>query len=232
MIACRLDIHTGTRIVLDTTLLYRKIVTMKRGGFCYELNALFDWLLRELGYNSKLLMGKVYDHTTGDYGPEFDHMLSLVEIDGRQWLADVGFGEFSMGPLELRLHHPQTDAAGDFLIEQDNNEYFKVSKYSQKENRYTPEYAFSTKEVRLADFSEMCLYYQTSPQSHFTRRKVCSIATAAGRITLTDDKLIKTINGLRTESLIRNRQEFNQALAQYFSISIPPIPSQTAGETA
>ena len=220
-----LDIHTGTRIVLDTTLLYRKIVTMTRGGFCYELNALFNSLLRELGFHSRLLMGRVYDHTTKEYGPEFDHMLSLVKIDGRQWLVDVGFGDFSMGPLEFRLNQSVTDPAGEFLIEQDIDEYFRVSRFSQKENR------FSTRDVRLADFSEMCLYHQTSPQSHFTRKKVCSIATAAGRITLTDEKLIITANGIRTESPICNAQEFSQALAQYFNINVSALPSQAASGT-
>ena len=45
-----LDIHAGKEIVLDLPRLFQKVVTMKRGGFCYEPNGLFYWLLQELGF--------------------------------------------------------------------------------------------------------------------------------------------------------------------------------------
>lgn len=213
-----LDIHKGTRIVLDPARLFQKIVTMKRGGFCYELNGLFHWLLQELGFQAKLAMGRVYDHKRGSYGPAFDHMLNLVEIDEQVWLADVGFGDFSMHPLEFRLNQPLADINGVFIIKKRDNDYFRVSRFSEKEKRYIPEYIFSTKERHIADFSEMCLYHQTSPDSHFTQKKICSIATASGRITLTDERLIVTDSGRRTESTIRNMEEFDTALATYFNI--------------
>ena len=44
-----LDTHMGTRIELEIPWLYDKIVTRRRGGFCYELNGLFAELLRSLG---------------------------------------------------------------------------------------------------------------------------------------------------------------------------------------
>ena len=107
-----LDIHAGTRIVLDPDCLYSKIVTMKRGGFCYELNALFHWLLLELGFDSKLLMGRVYNHTTKDYGPEFDHMLKLIVTDnGRRTESLISNGqEFDQALAQyfnIKLSPPQ-----------------------------------------------------------------------------------------------------------------------------
>ena len=213
-----LDIHRGARIVLNPGRLFQKIVTLKRGGFCYELNGLFHWLLQELRFQATLAMGRVYDRDKRGYGPEFDHMLNLVEVDERTWIVDVGFGDFSMHPLEFRLHQPLADISGQFLIEEEDLEYFKVSRFSQKEKRYLPEYIFSTKERRLSDFAGMCLYHQTSPDSHFTQKKVCTIATLTGRITLTDDRLIVTDNGRRTESPVRNEQEFIRTLATHFNI--------------
>jgi N-hydroxyarylamine O-acetyltransferase len=215
-----LDIHTGRRIVLDLPHLFRKIVTMKRGGFCYELNGLFHWLLQQLGFQSRLVMGRVYDGTTDAYGPEFDHMLMLVDVDQQTWLADVGFGDFSMHPLPFVLNRPLQDMSGQFLIEREDSEYFRVSRFSQKEKRNIPEYIFSTKERRLEEFSAMCQYHQTSPQSHFTQKKVCSIATAGGRITLTDDKLIVTDNDTRGELLIGNEEEFCNALVKNFNMTL------------
>src|SRR5262245_27861823 len=84
-----LDIHAGRRIVLDQDALFQKVVTHRRGGFCYELNGLFAALLRKLGFDVTLLSGRV--HNDGGFGPEYDHMTLLVKLDGR-WLADVGFG--------------------------------------------------------------------------------------------------------------------------------------------
>jgi N-hydroxyarylamine O-acetyltransferase len=41
-----LDIHLGREILLDENRLFDKIVTERRGGFCYELNGLFTALLQ------------------------------------------------------------------------------------------------------------------------------------------------------------------------------------------
>jgi N-hydroxyarylamine O-acetyltransferase len=64
----------------------------------------------------------------------------------------------------------------------------------------------------------MCLYHQTSPDSHFTKQRLCSIATATGRISLTDDRLIVTENGIRTVHVISHEQEFERTLARHFGI--------------
>jgi N-hydroxyarylamine O-acetyltransferase len=45
----------------------------------------------------------------------------------------------------------------------------------------------------------MCVWQQTSPDSSFTTRRVCTRATLNGRITLRDMLLITTVNGQRSE---------------------------------
>jgi N-hydroxyarylamine O-acetyltransferase len=227
-----LDIHTGTPIRLDVPRLYHKIVEMRRGGFCYELNGLFHWLLTELGFQTRLLMGRVFDKARGTYGQEFDHLLCMTNLDGRDWLVDVGYGDFSMRPLAFTLNRPLADANGKFLFEGDTDGYYRVSRFSEEEKRYLPEYRFSLKERKLSDFTAMCEYHQTSPLSSFTQSKVCSIATATGRITLTDSRLIITESGTRSETRISGQQEFNDALARRFNIHWPdPIAGEVAEAT-
>src|SRR5262245_14904037 len=97
-----LDIHLGRPIVLDVDRIFEKIVRRRRGGFCYELNGLFAWLLGELGFDVELLSAQVLDG--GRLGPEFDHMTLLVEHEGR-WLVDVGFGDSFLEPLALEPSH-------------------------------------------------------------------------------------------------------------------------------
>src|SRR6185436_18299602 len=66
-----LDIHLGIPIALSVPAFYEKIVDRKRGGFCYELNGLFAWLLAELGFSVTLLSARVF--AAGRLSPEFDH---------------------------------------------------------------------------------------------------------------------------------------------------------------
>src|SRR5689334_21580804 len=74
-----LDIHVGRPIVLDQDALFDKIVTRRRGGFCYELNGLFAVLLRALGFDVALLSAGVA-RADGGFGPEFDHLTLLVRV--------------------------------------------------------------------------------------------------------------------------------------------------------
>ena len=63
-----LDIHQGDKIVLAENRIYEKIVVNERGGFCYELNGLFCWLLRFLDFSvSKVVFDKDIRHKLRDH---------------------------------------------------------------------------------------------------------------------------------------------------------------------
>ncbi len=212
-----LDIRAGRVIRLETPALFEKVVLRRRVGFCYELNGLFHWLLVQVGFHATLASGRV---STGDgFGPEFDHMLILARAEDQTFLVDVGFGDFSMRPLRFAVDEPLDDRAGRFLIEQDGTDCFRVSRFANEAQRYVPAYIFSTKERALEDFAAMCTYHQTSPDSHFTRGRVCSMAAAAGRTTLTDDRLIVTEAGRRSEVPVTGTGEFNRMLDVYFHLT-------------
>jgi len=89
-----LDIHYGKKITCDVSKFYKKIVEEKRGGFCYELNGLFYWLLSELGFEVKMIAANVYDSAKEKYGIDFNHMTLMVKIGEEEYLTDVGFGAF------------------------------------------------------------------------------------------------------------------------------------------
>ncbi|XP_013914597.1 PREDICTED: flocculation protein FLO11-like [Thamnophis sirtalis] len=97
-----LSIHCKEPIHLELPRLYEKIVQNQRGGFCYELNGLFQWLLRALGFHTKILATHVCNHFMQCYGPPLDHLVILVDLDGQQFLCDVGFGEGFLELLDLK----------------------------------------------------------------------------------------------------------------------------------
>ena len=209
-----LDIHLGREIVTDEQRIVDKVVAERRGGFCYELNGAFAALLRALGFDVTMLSARV-PRADGTISPEFDHMTLLVRIDGERWLADVGFGECFLHPLRLDERGEQHDPAGTFRIEQRDDRDWLLSSSSH------PEYLFSLEPHTLADYAGMCHYHQTSPQSSFTQKRVCTLATATGRITLRDDRLIVTENGAKHEEPIEDNAAWRAVLRARFGVEVP-----------
>ncbi|HEY6333802.1 MAG TPA: arylamine N-acetyltransferase, partial [Blastocatellia bacterium] len=67
-------------------------------------------------------------------------------------------------------------------------------------------------------YDVMSTYHQTSPESGFIGRRVCTRATKDGRITLSDMKLIVDDRGIRTETVLGSEEEYRTALAAYFDV--------------
>jgi len=89
------------------------------------------------------------------------------------------------------------------------------------EGRWRKEYEFTLQPRELSDFAGMCHYHQTSPESHFTRQRICSLPTAEGRITLSDEKLIETREGSRQERLLSGEREWRAKLLDLFGVVLP-----------
>ena len=66
----------------------------------------------------------------------------------------------------------------------------------------------------------MCEYHQTSPESSFTRRRICTLAQPDGRITLAGMRLIETRNGSRHETLLTTEGELRDCLRQQFGMEL------------
>jgi N-hydroxyarylamine O-acetyltransferase len=198
-----LDIHLGRPIELQRHLLYDKIILRRRGGFCYELNGLFAWLLEQLGFNVTLLSARDV-HPAGGVGPEHDHLTLMVTCpaDGTEtktpWLVDVGWGDSFTEPLRLdRPGIEQQEGLRAYRIDQLDDYFFLWQRnYAGEWGR---QYRFTLEPQAFTDFEATCRYHQTSPKSSFTQQRICSLATADGRVSLDDHRLIVTEHGQRQE---------------------------------
>ncbi|WP_316820215.1 arylamine N-acetyltransferase family protein [Pedobacter gandavensis] len=211
-----LDIHYGKKIKLEPELIFEKVVLNQRGGFCYELNGLFHLLLKALGFDVKMISGRVHSKD-GDYGNEYDHLAIIATIDQRQYLVDVGFGKFSLAPLEIKKGFLFDDPFGQFQFDDDQDGYLKISMLIG--GKLSPQYLFKTTERSFSEFEGMCHYHQTSKYSPFPQKKMISIVSLDGRITLSDQQ-VKISRAENEEILIFNPEEFNSKLLQYFHIKI------------
>ncbi len=204
------------RIVLDLDRIYEKIIPTKRGGFCYELNGLFHWLLTSLGFKVDILSARVFNSQKNEFGPEFDHMTLLVQFPriDKYYLADVGFGDSFRTPIEIYSGEVE-DISGHFRIKRGNN----VSVLQvENENGWIPQYSFSLLPRKFSDFKEMCDFQQDDPASHFRNSKICTIATVPGRITLSDNSLTITEGKSKNKTTVESREEFNAYLKNNFNI--------------
>lgn len=213
-----LDIHSGRKIELDIEKLFRKVVVEKRGGFCYELNGLFNELLKSIGYRTRLVSARVAD-SSGGFGKEFDHMAIIVSADDKEFLVDVGFGAFTLEPLGLKLDVIQNDPEGKFVIQQYDENYLIVRKHIS-DKLFQDQYIFTFRERNLEDFAGMCEYHQTSPESSFTHRKLCSMPTDYGRKTLTDRHFKIRIGEETSQIEVSDDEEFLKLLREHFNIEL------------
>ena len=210
-----LDIALGTIIRLEPEALFEKIVVRRRGGFCYELNSVFCDLLRVLGFRVDMLSARV-SRRSGGFGPEFDHMLLKVSLE-EPWIADVGFGDSFIYPLSLEgPASRETVGKTRYWINTLNREHELVRHGGDEAP--TPQYRFTEVPRQLSDFAEMCVFHQTSTDSHFTQGSVCSMALPDGRVTLSGMRLITTRLGMRQEAILQNETELQSCLRQRFGI--------------
>ncbi len=213
-----LDIHLGHTIILDDEKFFEKMVRQRRGGFCYELNGLFAALLRALGFKVTMLSARV--NLEGILGPEFDHMVLLVQLEER-WLADVGFGALFIEPLRM----------DDRKMQIQSNYAYRVKKYGDNWKVMAREtgvpwkvfYQFTLEPRQLQDYAQMCQWHQTSPRSWHTQNRICTRATPDGRVTLTETKLVIKKNSERSELPISTKEEYADALRTHFGIEIGEI---------
>lgn len=209
-----LDIIYGNSIVLKLERIYDKIIKRGRGGFCYELNGLFSWLLRELGYNVSLVSARV-NQEDGTFGKEFDHLGIIVHFGDKKYLVDVGFGDSTRKPIEFPDGMSE-DVSGKYRLIRDNRETYYLEWRIDK--HWACRYKFSLKPRELNDFKGMCRFFQASEESHFNKNPFISLATKTGRITLTDKELIITDGIKKSNSKVNSKEEFEGLLEKYFGI--------------
>jgi N-hydroxyarylamine O-acetyltransferase len=212
-----LSVIRQERIVLDEPLLVDKIVQRRRGGFCYELNGAFSWLLRQLGFTVTRISARVYNSTSGEFGPEFDHMALIVHLD-QDYLVDVGFGDSVRQPLALPAGTAE-DVSGRYRILPVDTSAAGYHLQRQVDGVWQAQYAFTTQPRQLTEYAPMCDYHQYSPQSHFTQRAVCTIATATGRLSLSPDALTITENGEKRKRPVTSPEEYQRLLQRYFGLN-------------
>lgn len=213
-------------ILLDRSRMYEKIVTDRRGGFCYELNGALSVLLEALG--ARVTYGYArWPSGDGTWTEPFEHIVLAVGLPGvpARLLADVGFGADSpvaSVPLQDRaeIAVAHQSVRGYRAIRIGNNPDAWRIEHLTPEGTWTLVYELDLTPRPLSDFNTQCHLLQTSPESHFTQQLICSRATPEGRVTLGGGRFIRTVDGDRQERDIAGLSDELALLDEWFGIRI------------
>ena len=160
----------GDELPLDIESLFQRIVTRRRGGYCFEQNGLLYEILEELGFSVSLYLARVIYNQ--DIHPGLTHRITLVEIDEKQYIADVGFGP--LGPAQ------PVDMLGNESRE--NKRVFRISKrlpnefhmQTLKDGGFYSLYKFELVRYGQADCEVGHFYSHKHPTASFVNNLVVS----------------------------------------------------------
>ncbi len=211
-----LDIFHGVPVSLKLDDIYDKVVVRRRGGYCFELNALFGWLLRQLGYS-------VTDYTARFLRGESSipmrrhRVLRVIDACGDAWLADVGVGQqvpkMSLA-LVPELVQEQFGETYKFRVVQD----YGWVLYDLRDGEWREVFAF-TEEVQLdIDFEMPSFWCEANPDSPFRKKEMLSLKTDTGRITV-DGNEFKIFDSGNVTVKTLSDEEKPEYFKKYFGIT-------------
>jgi len=211
------DILLGRPIELHPARLWQKLVENQRGGYCFELNGLLLMALRAFGFEARALLAHI--HVSGTPEALRTHQLSLVTLEGEDWLVDVGFGSTSpRAPVRLTLDLPQQQETDCLRVVTYPNEAYLLQ--SLIDGEWQDQYSFHLDVVEDADIQRGNQYTSTDPKSFFTHTGVAALQHEQGRTALSNYSLRDIVDGQETLSTLAPGALYVQALEEKFGLKI------------
>ncbi len=213
-----LDIHRDCPLTVDVSQIYEKIVTHKRGGWCFEMNGLLAWALREVGFDVTMMSSFVgREQSEPIPNGAGDHLILRVELD-QPYLADAGFGNGILEPIPLAEGTYQQGFLTYKLAQVDGRWWFTNQIYGG------PGFDFDLKPYQLSDFAGQSTRLQTSPESGFVRATVCMRFTAHGGMVILRGAVLRRISAAGAhDETIDNGTDYEQVLIDQFDLHLPDI---------
>ncbi len=216
-----IDVLLGRPVRLDLPSLEAKLVGDRRGGYCFEQNTLMLGVLRQLGFQARLLGGRVRYQRPREYTPPRTHVLVRVEVEGEAWLVDVGMGGLSLtAAIRLDREGPQATPHDERRIVREGDLRYQQLSFG---GDWLDVCEFTLDEMHPIDCEVGNWFTSTSPQSPFKNRLLVARALAnGGRATLLNHELtLRASDGNANVRALKTHDELRAVLAEYFGIELP-----------
>ncbi|RYM35466.1 arylamine N-acetyltransferase [Brumimicrobium glaciale] len=210
------DICLGRNIRIDPKSIFQKLVKHKRGGYCFELNGLLLMALKAFGFDARPLLGRVHlsREVTGR-----THQTTLVTIDGKSWIVDLGFGaEAPLIPIPLIYNEPISFQKQTYRLIKD--EVFAYILQNNPNGHWKNLYSFDLNPVFDIDIKLGNHYTSTHPDSFFTNARIAALPIENGMISLYHNKLKKVINGKEELITLKDDSSCLDVIRKEFGIEL------------
>jgi len=213
----------GWPVLLDARSLQQKLVTQRRGGYCYEHNLLLKLALESIGFKVTGLAARVLWNSAENAIRPRTHMLLQVDIEDELWIADVGFGGLTQtAPLRLVEHTPQATPHEPFRLQRIGGDY---AVQAEVRGEWRTLYRFDLQEQVLPDYELTSWYLSNHPQSHFVKRLIAARTDTERRYALLDNELAVHRLGEETVRMkLTSAAELQRVLSETFRIVMPQAP--------
>ena len=212
-----LDILLGRPIRLDLESVSAKLIEARRGGYCFEQNALFAAVLEAIGFRVTRLAARVRMGST-EIRPR-SHMLLAVDVEGERWLADVGFGgEGLLLPVRLKLGEVERHFSWQYRVIAEGELHVLQSR---RPEGWFDLYSFTLEEQHAADYEVSNHFTSTFPGSPFVNRLVAQRPGKDVRLTLVNRQLTEQRPDGVSEITLADDEAVLETLAERFGLRFP-----------
>lgn len=205
-----IDVFYGGKVpALGTVDLFEKIVNNRRGGYCFELNGLFCRLLQAIGFGAvcvkvRIMLGR-------EVPPPMTHCAVLVNIEGKRYYCDVGFG--GPAPISAIELCDSLQRSGDRCYRIQENILCL-----EQNGSFVPMMQFEDCACDPVDFIPLNYFCAKSEMEPFVHKLMVSIKTTSGHASIDGNVLKLRDNGVDTEIVLSKDLEMRDALVSYFGI--------------
>ena len=217
------DVHLPAAYSFEADHLFDKMVSRRRGGFCYELNLLLAYAFRAAGFSVDVLSGQLRHKDF--FGEPFDHMTMRVRADDGEVLADVGNAETLQRPIPFDGTWSEQERGGAYRVTEHLGSP-AVEYRGAPEGKVDVRYLFDPTPRDPSEFNEMLEFHTKSPESQFAKGWLCTLPRGRdGRITVSRGMLMETRAGKMERRALKSEEDLMSVLERNFGMNRFPIPS-------
>lgn len=212
-----LDVLLGRGVRIDLPRLQEKIVGEHRGGYCFEQNGFFSTVLEQIGFSVTRLSGRVR-FGKKEVRPR-THMVMKVDIEGRSYLADVGFGGLGiLEPIPLISNEEFRQGIWKFKLIREG-EWWVLQSYFA--NEWGDQYCFNLEPHLPVDYEPGNFFCSSHPDSIFRQTLISQKSELNRRLILKNRELI-TLNAQGEQKrVINSDDELLRVLDVEFGLRLP-----------
>jgi N-hydroxyarylamine O-acetyltransferase len=207
-----LDIQLGQTKLLDEARFEQRLVTERRGGWCYEMNGLFSAALRQIGFRVDRAGGAVVRDILGEKS-HGNHMVLLVDL-GRCFVADVGLGDGPVDPFPLEVGR-WSDSGYEYALERSEDGWWR---FLNQEHGLAPRFDFQETPRELHWYQKQCTDLQCNEESVFAGLALVFRRERKRVRALRDLTFIQVEGRERSESRIESEEEYTRLIHELVGI--------------